>query len=205
VTVAELITAVRTATRFDIASPSPVTDTMVTVWVDQEHKRFRRELNVAVPALYKATSSEATIAAGAQTLTKPNDFEKLVRIERKVAERWETIEPAPDTNGGFACYLGFEEVGATYLIWPLAAAAGTYRIVYSKTVTAGYTSIEVPDGFEDVLIERVSGRVKERLQPSEAQMHFQIADRIWQQQMPLLRLRYGRNSRSGFRESSRGE
>jgi hypothetical protein len=203
VTKADAITAVRTATRFDTASPSPVTDTQVGVWMDQESARVRRLLNVAVPALYKATSSNLPILAGAQTLTKPAGFEKLVRIEVLTGDRWETVEPASDTNPSFDYCLGFEEVGNTYLIWPLASAPGTYRMVYSTAITSGYTTLEVPDGLEDVIIERVCARVKERLQPGEAGMHFDVADRIWAEQLPLLRMRYGRTNRSGFRESGR--
>jgi hypothetical protein len=201
VTFAEAITAVRTATRYDTASPSPVTDAQVTVWLNSEMHRFRRQLNAEVPQLYRATSSNLTIAAGAQTLTKPAGFEALVRVERLVGATWVNVEPANPVDQELG-NLGFEEVGGTYLIWPSASAPGTYRLVYNAAANSG--TLEVPDGMEDVVVERVCGRVKERLAPGEAQMHFAIADRIWTEQLPLLRRRLGRNIPSGFRPSYRG-
>jgi len=200
VTFAQAITAIRTATRYDTVSPSPVTDTQVTVWLNSEMARFRRQLNAEVPQIYRATSSH-TIASGAQTLTKAGDFDALVRIEMLVAGIYVNVEPAPpvDMQAGT---LGYEEVGSTYLIWPSASAPGTYRIIYCAGSTDG--TLEVPAGLEDVVVERVCARVKERLAPSEAQMHLSIADRIWAEQLPLLRRRHGRNVQSGFRPSYRG-
>jgi hypothetical protein len=203
VTFAEAITAVRSATRYDIAAPStptPVTDAQVTVWLNSEMHRFRRALNAEVPQLYRTTSSH-TINAGAQTITKPAGFEALVRLEKLVGATYVNVEPANPVDQEIG-NLGFEEVGGTYLIWPSASAPGTYRLIYAVAATAG--TLEVPDGMEDVLVERVCARVKERLAPAEAQMHFAIADRIWAEQLPLLRRRLGRNIPSGFRPSYRG-
>jgi hypothetical protein len=203
VTFAEAITAVRTATRYDLLAPStptPVTDTQVTVWMNSEMDRFRRQLNAEVPVLYRAVSSNLTIASGAQALTKPAGFEALVRLERLVGARWVNVEPA--SSADMECgELGWEEVGGTYLIWPSASAPGTYRLVYAVGATAG--TLEVPAGLEDVVVERVCARVKERLFPAEAQLHFDIADRVWTEQLPLLRRRLGRNLASGFRPSYR--
>jgi hypothetical protein len=199
-TFAECITDIRTNTRYDTVSPSPVTDTMVTAWLNQEMDRFRRQLNAEVPELYRTTSAH-TIASGAQTITKPAGFEKLVRLELLIAGKYVNVEPANPVDMEAGC-LGFEEVGNTYLLWPSASAPGTYRLAYNVGATAG--TMEVPAGMEDVLVERVCARVKERLAPSEAQMHFAIADRIWSEQLPLLRRRHGRNVQSGFRLSYRG-
>lgn len=200
-TFANAITDIRTATRYDTASPSPVTDAQVTVWLNGEMHRFRRQLNAEVPELYRAVSSSLPIASGAQTLTKPAGFDKLVRVERLVGARWVNVEPAAPVD--MECGdLGWEEVGNTYLIWPSTSAPGTYRLVYSADATDG--TLEVPEGMEDVVVERVCARVKERLMPAEAQLHFAIADRIWTEQLPLLRRRLGRNIASGFRPSYRG-
>lgn len=200
-TTAEAITAIRTATRYDVVTPSPVDNAQVTVWLDQEHKRFRRQLNVTAPQLYMTATGTTAITAGNQSLAKPADFERLIRIERLETAVWVTVEASDDTNLETQCFLGFSEQGANFIISPLVSAPGSYRIVYSKTVAAGYTTLEVPDGLEDVIVERVCARVKERLEPETAAIHFQIADRIWNEQLPLLKLRYGRVNRSGFRES----
>lgn len=200
-TFAEAITAIRTATRYDTVSPSPVTDAQVTVWLNSELDRFRRLINAEVPQIYRATSSDLTIASGAQTLTKPAGFDRLVRIERLIpGARWVNVEPAAqvDPESG---PLGWEEVGDTYLIWPSVSSAGTYRIVYNTAATAG--TLTVPAGLEDVPVERVCARVKERLAPEEAALHFGIADRIWSEQLPLLRRRWGRNNHAGFTQSYR--
>lgn len=199
-TFAQAITAIRTATRYDTASPSPVTDAQITVWMNQEMHRFRRLVNEVAPMLYRATTADLIIASGAQTLTQPADFERLVRLESFLSGRWVNIEPASDTDAESGP-LGFEEVGATFLIWPSAQAAGTYRIVYLKTATDG--TMEVPAGLEDVIVERVCARVKERLAPEEAQMHFAIADRVWQEQATQLKRAFGRNNQQGFKPSYR--
>ena len=193
------ITAVRTATRYDTVSPSPVTDAQVTVWLNSEMARFRRQLNAEVPEIYRNTSAH-TIVSGAQTLTKAGDFEKLVRIELLVGSSYINVEPASpvDLEAG---RLGYEEVGGTYLIWPTISAPGTYRIVYNTTSVDG--TLDVPAGMEDVVVERVCARVKERLAPAEAQMHLDIADRLWTEQLPYLRRRHGRNLQAGFRSSYR--
>lgn len=200
-TFAEAITAIRTATRYDTASPSPITDAQVTVWLNSEMDRFRRMINAEVPVLYRAVSSTTVIASGAQTISKPNDYEALVRLERLIGSKWMNVEPADAVNMEDGC-LGFEEVGSTFLIWPSASAPGSHRLIYGKTATAG--TLEVPPGLEDVVTEKVCARVKERLAPAEAQMHLSIADRIWAEQLPLLRRRLGRNVQSGFRPSYRG-
>lgn len=194
------ITAIRTVTRYDTVSPSPVTDAMVTVWLNSALDRFRRLINAEVPQLYRATSSNLVIASGAQTLTKPADFERLVRIEKSINGRWCNVEPAAqvDLEAG---PLGWEEVGATFLIWPSLQAPGTYRIVYNTTATAGV--LAVPAGLEDVPVERVCARVKERLAPEEMKTHLSLADDIWAEQLPLLRRRYGGNNQAGFTPSYR--
>lgn len=197
---AAAITAIRTATRYDLVSPSPVTDAQVTVWLNSELQRFRRLVNAEAPQLYRATSADLVIASGAQTLTQPTDYERLVRMEKSIGGRWVNIEPAGDTDAE-AGPLGFEEVGATFLIWPSTQAPGTYRIVYNKTAVDG--TLEVPAGLEDVPIEKVCARVKERLAPEEVPLHLQLADRVWQEQLPQLRRSWGRNNQAGFKPSYR--
>jgi hypothetical protein len=193
------ITAIRTATRYDTVSPSPVTDAQVTVWLNSELQRFRRLINAEVPELYRA-STDLTIASGAQTLTKPAGFDTLVRLEVLIGGRYINVEPANQMNQE-AGPLGFEEVGGTYLIWPTVRAPGTYRLYYNVAATDGI--LDVPAGLEDVPVERVCARVKERLAPDEAGMHFEIADRVWKEQLPLLRRRFGSNNQAGFNPSYR--
>lgn len=192
---ANSITAIRTATRLDVVSPSPVTDAQITVWLDSELSRLRGLINDVAPNAYATVTGTLTIAAGAQTLNKPNDFERLIRIETLIGGRWVNLEPADDVNAEVGP-LGFEEVAATFLVWPSLRAPGSYRIRYSSAHAAG--QMDAPDGLEDVAIERVCARVKERLLPDEAPMHFQIADRIWTEQRTQLSRRWGRNNRAGF-------
>jgi hypothetical protein len=200
VTFAEAITAIRTATRYDTVSPSPVTDAQVTVWLNSELQRFRALINSVAPQLYRATSADLVIASGAQTLTQPAGFDILVRVEKSVGGRWVNVEPAQDADAE-AGPLGFEEVGSTYLIWPSLQAPGTYRLIYNTAPTDG--TLAVPAGLEDVPVERVCARVKERLAPEEVQLHLAIADRIWAEQLPVLRRAFGRNNQAGFRPSYR--
>lgn len=195
------ITAVRTATRYDLVAPSPVTDAQVIVWLNSEMARFRRALNAAIPQLYRVTSGSLVIASGAQAITKPGDLDSLIRLERSFSGGWVNIEPSDQVNPEFGA-IGFEDVGATYLIWPTTQAPGTYRLVYSAMSTDG--ALAVPAGLEDVVVERVCARVKERLAPEEAQLHFAIADRIWQDQIPALKRQYGNNNAAGFTRSYRG-
>lgn len=197
------ITSVRTDTRYDLppSGQSPITDAQVTAWLNSEMARFRRAINSAAPFLYRATTGNLVIAAGAQTLTQPADFESLIRLEVLLFGRWVNVEPTDPTNPESAP-LGFEQVASTYLIWPTTQAPGTYRIVYSAGSTDG--TLAVPAGCEDVVVERVCARVKERLAPEEAQMHFAIADRIWEEQRRLIRRSEGNNNAAGFTRSYRG-
>lgn len=163
-------------------------------------QRFRRLVNEVAPEVYRAVTADLVIASGAQTLTTPADYERLVRLEASISGRWVNVEPASDTDAESGP-LGFEEVGATFLIWPSTRAAGTYRIVYNKLATDG--TLEVPPGLEDVVVEKVCARVKERLAPEEAQLHLSIADRLWAEQAPLLKRAFGRNNQQGFKPSYR--
>ena len=81
---AEARTAIKTATDHDGASDTQVSTTQLDTWIDEEHKLFRRQLSAAVPWLYTAVGNEETLAAGDDTLTIPNDFERLYRLGNTV-------------------------------------------------------------------------------------------------------------------------
>jgi hypothetical protein len=97
--------------------------------------------------------------------------------------------------------LNWREEAGAILVSPAVRAAGrTYRLNYTKapTVTGNYT-IEVPSGLELIIVYRVAADlVRPRLEEDGA-AHAAAAERIWQDQLPVLRKRYGAHPRPGLK------
>ena len=144
-TVAEFVTAVRNTTGHD--SDTQVTDPMITAEGDRRYKSLRRWLSQKAPELYQ-TTSETTLTTGTNTISKPSDFERVIRVEIQLSQGfWEPLamRNALSQTQGIAC-----------------DSAGTYRLTYVTKPTSGYTSFDVPDGAEEILIHETAGWVRQR-------------------------------------------
>ena len=199
--VSQAITYIRTATSHD--ADDQVSDAQLTSWLQVEQDRVRVRLGAAVPSLYNATAS-TTLTAGQDTITKPVDFLAMRRLERQYNSLWEpvAIGDGLSTNGysGVYSWIDVREQGNTFVISPADAAPGTYRLTYITVGATLYTptALDVPLGLEDVLIERVSARVRERCE-EDPSAHLRRADEVWREMLPALKKRYGAHPVSGLR------
>lgn len=190
--------AIRASTDHD--DDTQVTDAQLDVWLEQEHKAFRRQLAMVAPTLYATTDDEQELESDDELLTKPVNFEQLIRIEKKYGTEWYPVEASDDLSphiGG----LTFREEGDFFKLAPAALVAGTYRIVHSfapDDLDDDSDTLEVPPGCEDIILERVCARVRERLD-SDPTPHLQRAKRLWDEQRPIIRRRHGKHAKPGLR------
>lgn len=201
-TLAEARTAIRTATETDATdeTASPVTGDMLDDWINRDYKNFRRTLSHAVPELYTATSATQTLTSSDDAFDKPADYERLVRMERQYGTKWHPIEVF-DGLTVETDLLSVREEGDDLLVGPPSRAAGTYRIVYVTApddLNDDADELDVPAGCEDIVVELVAARVRERRRQDPI-LHLQRAERTWQEQRKLLRRRYGAHSQPGLR------
>ena len=82
-TVTDFVTAVRNTTGHD--SDTQVTDAMITAEGDRRYKTLRRWLSQKAPALYQ-TTSQTTLTTGTNTISKPSDFERVIRVEIQLSQ-----------------------------------------------------------------------------------------------------------------------
>lgn len=175
-TVDDAITRVRTITGLDTSQQ--VTDDMLEAIVDMEYKRVRRELSTIAPTLYNDVEDYNNSTTG--VLAKPADFFSLVELEHVLADgRLVPLIVGNGVNKG-------------------PAGTGNFRLTYVKLSTSS-TDLEVPDGLEDVIIQRAAAQAQIRRKQDPAP-HKAIADEVWGSQLRSLRRRYGRNVQDGLRE-----
>lgn len=200
---AEARTAIQAATDHDGASDTQVTTAQLNSWIDIEHKLLRRQLAQIAPSLYMATAAEETLAALDETLTMPSDYESLVRLEVKNGSNWFPV-PISDELNTQTGSLTVREQGGVLNVSPASLAAGTYRIIYAqKPVTLSADSstngvLLVPDGCEDIIVERVSARVREKCD-EDPTPHLNRAATNWTEQRKALRKRYGKGGQPALR------
>lgn len=142
------VTAVRSATAHD--NDQQVTDAQITAELDREYRRVRRWVSSFLPELYQYQAAPVVLS-GAQsgaTISKPVDYDRLMRIERQYpTDTWYPLEMRASNNQ----YMGVK-----------VDVSGTYRICYIKRPVDGYTAFDVPDGCEDLIILPVCAWVANR-------------------------------------------
>lgn len=203
---AEARTAIKTATDHDGVLDTQVTDTQLNAWIDTEHKLFRRELSQIVPSLYAATDEEQTLDSSLEedSLSLPDDYERLVRVEKQAGSVWYPVDISDELNPHTGTLVVREE-GTDLVVSPATQTSGTYRIVYvQKPATMGSDSatLDVPDGCEGIVVERVCALVRVRLD-EDATPHQQRALALWTEQKKYLRRRYGKSPQPGLRLARR--
>ncbi len=200
---AEARAAIRASTNQDVVGQ--VTEAQLDVWMDLEHKALRRKLQLIAPTLYTAVDTAQVITSASPALTLPSDFESLVRIERQVGDDWEPVEITDGLNPHISDLNVREEGGTSLKLAPAALAAGTYRIVYVQkptvltlTGSGNGSTLAVPQGLEDVILELVCARVRVRFD-EDPSPHYARAGQVWAEQKPALRRRYGASPEPGLR------
>lgn len=190
------LTEIKASTGHDSDDQAP--DARINQRIDWEYRRLRRELIKYAPTLYVAVHTEQTLTTSDTTYDLPSDFERIKRFERQYGSIWQPVY----TNDGLHIHtspLSFrEEVGAIQ-VSPTVDAPGTYRLVYwqAPSLTGDYT-ILVPEGLEEVIVERVAAWVRVRMEEDPAP-HQQMADRIWNSQKGDLMRRYGEHPVGGLK------
>lgn len=214
-TVAQCRTAVRTVTAQDLTASPQITSgaaatidlaTQLDTIIDQEYRRLRRELVAVIPTLYIAVESPFTLTAGQDTHGTLTDYERVVRFERLVGARWFDVPVASEpgvSQPRQASFLGvsYRESGATtpvIIVSPVELAPGTYRLTYHQKPVASYSTLDVPEGVEDVIVHRAAAQVRMRFD-EDPSPHVALASTIWDQQRRDLRRRYGGHPMPGLR------
>ena len=144
-TPAQAVTAVRSATAHD--ADTQVTDPQITAELDREYRRVRRWLSGFLPELYQA-SQDYTIASPTNVLTKPDTFERIVRLEQQFSQGyWEPMQMRPILHASEGI---------------VRDCGGTYRLTYVARPVDGYSAYDIPEGAEDILINLVAAWVRVR-------------------------------------------
>jgi hypothetical protein len=177
-TPAAATTAVRSATAHD--ADTQVTDTQIAAELDREYRRVRRWLSSFLPELYQKVAS-FTIASPTNALTKPDDFERVTRLEQMFSQGYYqplTVRAQLHASQGIA-----------------RDCSGTYRLTYVARPVDGYTAYDVPEGAEDILISLVAAWVKQRHE-EDPTYFMQRAAQLKDEIRSSLVMRYGAHPRS---------
>jgi hypothetical protein len=135
---------------------------------------------------------------GATWIAKPNDYESLRLLEKQTNNGyWMPVVIYPSLNRHEATGISFYEQGTRLVLFPETEAPGTYRITYLTKAVDGYTSYDVPDGLEQIIVEETSAFVRQRHEEDPG-YHKAIAKQIWDDQYMSLWNRYGSHGRSGL-------
>jgi hypothetical protein len=197
ITVAEATTRVLEAIgRVDDDEQCPAT--AIERRIDTVYRRLRRRLAAEFSSMYEALSDSDTITD--DELDKPDDCEIVQLVQKQNGSSWETLGVLPSLNRDDCSELSYFEMGDVLKIRPVESAPGTYRMYYTTAVEDGYTTLDVPAGLEDIVIEEVAAWASAR-HNEDAAYHRKEADRIWDEQYMALWNRYGANARSGLNMS----
>lgn len=206
--VSEAITRIKTRTSHD--SDDQVSTAQFIEYIQSVQDDIRRKVSAAVPSLYTTTASttlSGTVLGTGDTIALPATFLYLVRLEKQVGSgspaHYFPVPPGDGlhTDGWENWGLSFREEATNLVISPIESAAGTYRLTYvtaSSTLVDGTSTIEIPRGTEDILIEWCSARVRERCY-EDPTMNQNRGDRLWAELLPVIKKRYGNHPQTGLR------
>lgn len=194
--VSDAVVMVRSGTAHD--NDAQTTDTQIQAQLHRSLQMLRRRLSAAFPSIFEKVTSELVVASGANTITKPVDCEHVTVLERKnAAGAWDFIDVNPSLNRSMAATVSFYERDGVLVIEPAYLAAGTYRIHYSGALLDGYTTIDLPAGLEEIIIEEVCAWVRQRHE-EDPSYHMARAKMVWDENWMPLKKRYGAHGRSAL-------
>lgn len=200
ITYAAARTQIRTATAHDVDTQA--SDAQLDSWLDQEVAQLRRALISVAPGLYQrvAATQLPTVNAWFDLSIVSPAFERVWRFERLYGSTYLDVPVADESSpdAGFLTYRETTDSGTPILrLSPSTEALNaTYRLTYHPKPTAA--SVEVPEGLEDVAVQKVAARVAMRLFDDPAP-YLALADRVWLEQRKYLRKRYGAQPQPGLR------
>jgi hypothetical protein len=202
--VSDAITKIRAGTLHD-ADDQVAWDTQLLSVVADEYRRVRRWLCDHAPTLTSAVSGSLTVAAGASSIAKSSlsSYEKLIRIERQDGGTWAPIAVADPLMASLPTTLVCEETPTTFELTPTAMAPGTYRVKYRQGAPSSITtstSLDLPGGLEDVVVERSCAWVRQRHNEMDhVAYHEKRADQALEMAARNLKGRYGAMGQPGLR------
>lgn len=164
ITLANARLAVRVVT--GLGAAQQITDAEMDYIFDVEYRRARREISKKLPWLYEATSTYANSVTG--ILAIPSDFERPIKLEYVLTDG--TLVPVPQGNG----------------VNEGQPAKGTFKLTYVQAPVVGYTTMDVPAGLEDVIVQRVAAQVQVR-RKQDPSPHLSMAEATWKAQVSALR------------------
>lgn len=195
-TVTEAIAAARAISAHD-APDTSVTDAQITQWVDVELVILMRELGLRLPRMMLAQAS-STITAGNSTFAKPADFDAVYRLEVQSGAYYTAIDRAEELNANTSPVRSWRENPTTIEIVPSEVAPATYRLTYLRGPAAGYTTLDVPRGFEWVLVPRVAMWIDARFDDRH-DAHEKMASQTFDRLMSTAQHRDGVHATPGLR------
>lgn len=220
----DLITSVRAITGHDVDTQFSDSTQLLPV-LQQEYRRLRRWLGQVVPNLCELTGTVVVASAGATytatmtidgvtgspvAMTASNlipksimtDFERIRRVEKLIGgDTYYPLNVVDDLNCANSKQLSVHEQPDRFAIYPTAEALGTFRLTWvsgaPSSITTG-TTVNLPVGLEDVMINRGAEFVSIRHDPQQAPYFRDRAEMILKEQKRLLISRYGAMPAPGF-------
>lgn len=194
--VVDAILMVRSGTAHD--NDQQTTDAQIQAQLHRSLQRLRRRLSAAFPSIFEKVSDEIVVAPGSATLTKPVDCEHPTVVERKnTAGFWDFVDVNSSLNRSMAASVSIYERGDVLVIEPAYLAPGTYRIHYSAALVDGYTTIDLPAGLEEIIIEETCAWLRQRHE-EDPSYHLMRAKQVWDENWMPLKKRYGAHGRSAL-------
>jgi hypothetical protein len=169
-TAADIVTSVRTCTDQDVAGP--VSDAMILALVNEEYPLVRRMVARIAPDLFASESGDLPVASGANEIDVSGlaNLDLIFEVKRlcgTVYLPFDEAGEAPQLSADL-CWRrrGISGAGTVLEVYPVASAAGTYRVRYMATAAAlaGSGPVLLPPGAERVLVESAAARVRDRLE-----------------------------------------
>lgn len=196
-----IVTNIRALTDHD--TDTQVTDPQLFAWISTEYFAIRRTLNRVVPTLYVNTVS-FTISSGNTYTIVATDFESIRRLQRLAGDStYYAVKQASPLDPELARSIAFLKRGSVLEFYPSQAATGSYKLTYMTKptqITAGGDTVDVPEGVDEVIAQKVSAKVRTRLNDSPT-VHMEAADALWKEAKRQLQRDYGIH-RLGLIESS---
>jgi hypothetical protein len=184
--------------------------------LDLEVRKLRRVLQDRVPKAFTTSTTAPSISGN--EITVPATFDKIVRLEELASGSGTTARyvevPAADVlRPQDGSPLAWREEGNKIILTPpddVTSVLG-WRLTYvantSVVINDGTDLLDVPSGFEEVVVLRVSATVLERTKDEEAAARFRLlADGnpaagvkgVLDELLSAFRRRYGVHARPGF-------
>lgn len=182
-TTTDAVAAVRAATAHDV--DQQVTNVQILAELDREYRRVRRWLSTFLPELFATEYLPPALvgATGGATIAKPVDYERVIRLERQFPmNSWYPLAMRSIKN---------QKTGIAIDV------SGQYRLTYVKRPVDGYTTFDVPDGCEDLIILPVCAWVRAR-HDEDPTYHLQRYADIKKSTIADLSMRYGSHQRTAL-------